>query len=76
MVQAKDKQKQSPMHDVIANMIVGSGQIAFALGVSRTTVVRMASEGRIAYAYRTPAGAFRYRVKHLAEYLERVAQAH
>ncbi len=68
--------EQSPMHDVIANMIVGSGQIAFALGVSRTTVVRMANEGEIGHAFRTPAGAFRFRVKHLAEYLERAAQAH
>ncbi len=34
----------------------------------------MANEGEIGHAFRTPAGAFRFRVKHLAEYLERAAQ--
>ncbi|MCP4549281.1 MAG: helix-turn-helix domain-containing protein [bacterium] len=66
---SQDK-RESPLHDVVANLLVGTGQIAFALGVSRTTVVRMANDGRLTHAYRTPAGAFRFRIKHLVEYLD------
>jgi excisionase family DNA binding protein len=69
---SRDEGEKSPLHDVVANLLVGTGQIAFALGVSRTTVVRMAHDGRLKYAYQTPAGAFRFRIKHLVEYLDGV----
>ena len=70
-LQDGDDRERERLPDAIANLLVGSGQIASSLGISRTTVVRMAHEGKLPYAHRTPAGAFRFRIGHLAEYLDR-----
>lgn len=62
-------------NQVLARLILGTGQVAHALGVSRTTIHRMVAEGRLAYAFRTDKGVLRFTVQNLMDYLEQLQES-
>jgi excisionase family DNA binding protein len=50
--------------------LLGSGDAARLLGVSRQTLLRAAKRGDIRPAFRTPRGFFRFRAEDVASYAE------
>ena len=47
-------------------LLITSQQVAAVLGISKPTLFRMTKNGELSPAYRTPGGAYRFRLKDVA----------
>jgi excisionase family DNA binding protein len=50
-------------------LLITSQQVAAVLGISKPTLFRMTENGELSPAYRTPGGAYRFRLKDVAVYI-------
>ncbi len=50
-------------------LLITSQQVAAVLGISKPTLFRMTKNGELSPVYRTPGGAYRFRLKDVAVYI-------
>lgn len=65
---------KSTLEYIADQLLITSQQVASVLGVSKTTLFRMTRDGELSPAYRTPGGAYRFRLKDVAAYVSDISE--